>query len=258
MKLQAIGLWACLVLVASSAGAGESWIGKVVGVSDGDTVTVLHDRTPVKIRLHGVDAPEKAQPFGEQARQFTSGLVFGRQVRVEVLSRDKYGRSVGRIHLLAPERSLQQELLTAGLAWWYRQYSPRDTRLAALEEQARKARRGLWAEASPTPPWQWRHAGKARAASAAGSRDQAKPPAGMYRGNVKSRTLHAPGCRDYQCKHCTAGFATVEEAQRQGYRTHAACLPAFAKCYGECLRRSQPRAVAAELIQADCRRRCSK
>jgi len=140
--------------------AGEVWSGKVVAVADGDTITVLRDKTEVKIRLHGVDAPEKAQPFGEKAKQHTSGLVFGKEVRVEVVTRDKYGRTVARV-LYRPVRGaescLNEELVKAGLAWWYRQYSLKDKKLAQLEEEAKKAKRGLWADASPTPPWEYRH-----------------------------------------------------------------------------------------------------
>jgi micrococcal nuclease len=249
-----IGFAALVLLLAARVDAGESWTGKVVGVADGDTITVLHDRTPEKIRLHGVDAPEKAQPFGEKSKQLTSGLVFGKEVRVEVVTRDKYGRTVARVYTLNPPACLEEELVKAGLAWWYRKYDPKNAKLAKLEEEARKARRGLWADASPTPPWEWRHSG-AKGAPAAPT----APAAGAtYHGNSKSKTLHAPGCRDYDCKACTAGFKTVDEARKAGYRPHLACVTPFEKCYTECLRRSQMKAVKWEMIEADCRKRCTK
>ena len=234
------------------AGAGETWTGKVVGVADGDTITVLHDRTSQKIRLHGVDAPEKAQPFGDKAKQLTSSLVFGKEVKVEVVTRDKYGRTVGRVYTVSPDRCLEEELVKAGLAWWYRQYDPKNKKLAGLEEEARKARRGLWSDPSPTPPWEWRHGGKA-------ARPATAPAAGsLYHGNSRSRTIHAPGCHDYDCKSCAAGFKTVDEATKAGYRPHQACVAPFEKCYGECLKRNQPRAIPAERIEADCRKGCTK
>jgi micrococcal nuclease len=128
--------------------------GKVVGVSDGDTITVLHDRRPEKVRLNGVDSPEKGQPFGEKARQFTSRLAFGQDVIVRVVDRDRHGRTVADV-ILADGRSLNRELVRAGYAWWYRRYS-QDLSLSELEAQARLARSGLWADQQPTPPWEWR------------------------------------------------------------------------------------------------------
>lgn len=213
-----------LLAPTGALAAPVSWSGKVVGVADGDTVTVLHGQTPVKIRLHGIDAPEKAQPFGEKAKQLTSSLVFGKEVRVEVVTKDRYGRTVARVHVDA--RCLNEELLKAGLAWWYRQYSPRDKKLAALEDEARKARRGLWAEASPTPPWSWRRAGCAGGRCA---QRQPRPvaPRGLYRGSVRSKVFHAPGCPDYACRSCTVGFRTLDEAKNASYRPHAACVRLF-------------------------------
>src|SRR6266540_3845891 len=135
--------------------AAEQFTGKVVGISDGDTLSVLRDGKAVKVRLHGVDTPEKAQAFGTQARKFTSDAAFQQTVTVEVHTTDRYGRLVGEV-LLPDGRSLNQELVRAGMAWWYRQYAPKDTALAQLEADARAAKRGLWADASPVPPWEWR------------------------------------------------------------------------------------------------------
>ncbi len=128
--------------------------GRVVGVSDGDTITVLHNGKGKRIRLHGIDCPEKRQAFGNRAKQFTSKLVFGNTVTVQVMDRDRYGRTVGVV-LLPDGRSLNHELVRAGLAWMYRRYT-NDQSLSDLEEEARVARRGLWADAEPVPPWEWR------------------------------------------------------------------------------------------------------
>jgi micrococcal nuclease len=144
-------LWALVPL----SGYAEQFTGKVVGISDGDTISVLREGKAVKVRLHGVDAPEKAQAFGTQARKFTGDLAFQQTVTVAIRDTGRYGRLVGEV-LLPDGRSLNQELVRAGMAWWYRQYAPHDTTLAQLEAEARTAKRGLWADAHPVPPWQWR------------------------------------------------------------------------------------------------------
>ena len=130
---------------------------KVVGVADGDTLTVLRDdQTRYRVRLHGIDAPEKGQPFGNRAKQYASELAFGNIVTVEPTDRDQCGRIVADVRL--PDgRSLNREMVRAGLAWWYRRYS-HDPELARLEAEARAARRGLWADPHPVPPWEWRRA----------------------------------------------------------------------------------------------------
>ncbi len=142
-----------IVLVATQALAAD-FTGRVVGVSDGDTITVLHNGKGERIGLHGIDCPEKRQAFGNRAKQFTSKLVFGNAVTVQVMDRDRYGRTVGVV-LLPDGRSLNHELVRAGLAWMYRRYT-NDQSLSDLEEEARVARRGLWADRNPIPPWEWR------------------------------------------------------------------------------------------------------
>jgi len=128
--------------------------GEVVAVPDGDTVDVMHEGKAVRVRLAGIDCPEKRQPFGKRAKQRASELVFADEVVVDVETEDRYGRAVGTVTL--PEGATLNEILVReGLAWWYRQYS-KDERLGALEAEAKAARRGLWAEPSPTPPWEWR------------------------------------------------------------------------------------------------------
>src|SRR5207247_5883541 len=107
-----------LLMVAPVLVHAEQFTGKVVGISDGDTISVLREGKAVKVRLYGVDAPEKAQAFGTQARKFTGDLVFQRDVTVVVHTTDRYGRLVGDV-LLPDGLSLTQELVKAGLAWWY-------------------------------------------------------------------------------------------------------------------------------------------
>ena len=149
---------ALIVAGLSAALAAEpipEFNGKVVAIADGDTVTVLDGTTQVRVRLRGVDCPEKRQAFGTRAKQFTSDLVFGKEVTVKPKERDRYGRVVAEI-VLPDGRILNQELVRAGLAWWYRRYEPNDETLRALEKEARAARRGLWADPNPVPPWEFR------------------------------------------------------------------------------------------------------
>lgn len=129
--------------------------GRVVRVADGDTIAVLVGWRTVKVRFFGIDCPEMGQPFGQAAKGFTSNLLFGKTVQVSSRGRDRYGRELGVVR--APGGAPANEaLLGAGLAWWYRRYAPHETRLQAAEQQARTARRGLWADANPVQPWQWR------------------------------------------------------------------------------------------------------
>jgi micrococcal nuclease len=130
--------------------------GKVVGVSDGDTITVLDGTTEHKIRLFGVDSPEKHQPFGTRAKQFTSDMVFRKTVQVESVTRDRYGRTVGIVKVEG--RTLNEELVRAGMAWVYPDYCKRSicTEWRSLESHAHAQRRGLWQDAHPVPPWNFR------------------------------------------------------------------------------------------------------
>lgn len=141
--------------------ARAPFAGQCVGLSDGDTIQVLRQRRPMRVRLHGIDCPEKAQPFGDKARQFTANLVFGKTVKIYPTDTDRYGRTVAWV--FANTKCVNRELVAAGLAWHYQQYAPRETKLAALQEEARGARRGFWATAAPVAPWDWRHGARAAA-----------------------------------------------------------------------------------------------
>jgi len=130
--------------------------GLAVRILDGDTIEVMHGGKPERIRLPGIDCPEKSQAFGNRAKQFTADLVGKQTVTVQVKDRDRYGRTVGVI-VLSAGRTLNQELVRAGLAWWYKQYAAGDTVLQKLEEEARAAKVGLWVDPSPVAPWDFRH-----------------------------------------------------------------------------------------------------
>lgn len=129
--------------------------GEVVGVSDGDTIKVLVKKNVRKVRLYGVDTPEKKQAFGMKAKQFTSSLVFGKNVSVTVVSKDRYGRYVGIVKL-DDGRLLNHELVRYGFAWWYSHYAPNDTKLRNLERQARLEKRQLWSDPDAVAPWDFR------------------------------------------------------------------------------------------------------
>jgi micrococcal nuclease len=136
--------------------SGQDFSGRVVGISDGDTISVMHEGRSEKIRLHGIDAPERGQAFSNRAKQFVSGLYFGKEVTVKPRGLDRYQRTVAEV-ILADGRNLNHEIVKAGFAWWFRRYAPGDETLEWLEKEARQARRGLWVDQeSPIPPWEWR------------------------------------------------------------------------------------------------------
>ncbi len=149
-------LFLLILALAGLAPAANAIIGKVIGVADGDTITVLENRTQYKIRLYGIDAPEGHQDFGNRAKQFTADLVFGKIVQVEKMDTDRYGRTVGIVTV--GKVCVNEELIKNGFAWVY----PRYCNISicgdwyALEAHARASKKGLWAHADPLPPWEFR------------------------------------------------------------------------------------------------------
>ncbi len=130
-------------------------VGKVVGVHDGDTLTLLVDgNREVKIRLDGIDAPELGQPFGKNAKAALSATVFEKAVTVKVGTTDRYGRTIGRIYL--NDQDVNLGMVRTGFAWWYRQYAPKDGALEMAEKYAKIRKDGLWADLEPIAPWEWR------------------------------------------------------------------------------------------------------
>ena len=129
--------------------------GKVVGIADGDTVTILTDNKQTRIRLAEIDTPEKNQPYGQKAKKALSDFIFGKTVRVEVQTIDRYGRTVGKIFL--DGLNINKEMVRAGHAWVYRRYT-KDETLFKLEEYAKQNMLGLWAlpKEQRIAPWEWR------------------------------------------------------------------------------------------------------
>lgn len=159
-------------LLAPLLAAAESRTCLVVGVSDGDTLTArcgtVGNYEQIKVRFNGIDAPEKKQPFGERAKQALSDLVYMKDVALDCPKTDRYGRSVCRV-MVAPAsapagpKTLDAGLamITVGMAWWYRAYAREQTpqergQYEFAETEARAKRVGLWADAEPVPPWDWR------------------------------------------------------------------------------------------------------
>lgn len=151
---------ALLLVLALTPAWADFLVGRVVAVADGDTITLLDDtKVQHNIRLAGIDAPERKQPFGQRAKEQLSDLVFGKTVKVETEKVDRYGRQIGKV--LIDGRDANLAMVTSGMAWHYKKYQ---TELAALdrllyasaEEDARAGRVGLWRKPAPVASWDWR------------------------------------------------------------------------------------------------------
>lgn len=137
-----------------SCSEGATFSGKCVGVADGDTITVLKRGKAVRVRLYGIDCPERGQDFYRAAKAFTSEHVYGKIVEVSPVDQDDYGRLVAWVS--ADGKNLNKELVAGGLAWWYKRYAPNSRELAKLEKKARRERIGIWSHPNPVPPWEFR------------------------------------------------------------------------------------------------------
>ena len=154
MSLKKLGALLLIGLLFSSNAAAD-FIGPVVSVLDGDTIEVLHNMHPERIRLSGIDCPEKGQAFGTRAKQALSALAFGRDVMLDTHGQDKYNRTLADV-ILRDGTNVNHELVKEGWCWWYRKYAPGDTVLEGLERDAREAKKGLWADPHLVPPWELR------------------------------------------------------------------------------------------------------
>jgi micrococcal nuclease len=134
----------------------ESWSGEVVGVADGDTITALNNGKGERIRLYGIDTPEKRQAFGKKAKQFTSDMVYGKTVEVKIKDIDRYGRTVALVNV--DGESLNEALVKAGYAWVYQRYCKESfcKDWLSFEGVARYGKIGLWSDPDPEPPWDFR------------------------------------------------------------------------------------------------------
>lgn len=128
--------------------------GRVISIADGDTLTVLVDRQQVKVRLVEIDAPEKAQAFGNRSKQSLSDMCFDKEAQIQDKGKDRYGRTLGRVFCGGMDANAEQ--VGQGMAWVYDKYVT-DHSLYRLQDEARAAKRGLWVDSAPVPPWEWRH-----------------------------------------------------------------------------------------------------
>jgi endonuclease YncB( thermonuclease family) len=160
MHLKTLARITCLFLTPLYAIAATQYNGTVVGVSDGDTIKVLDaDKQLHKVRLYGIDCPEKKQAYGVRAKEFTSSKVFNEHVLVEVQTHGRYGREVAIV--FGKGFCLNEELLKAGLTWVYPQYyKERGQNWPALQAAAKASGLGLWADPNPIPPWEFRKRSK--------------------------------------------------------------------------------------------------
>lgn len=136
---------------------GWAWQGNVVGVTDGDSITEMHDGKGEEIRLYGVDCPEKRQDFGQRAKDFTSTELFGKMVAVSPVTTDRYGRTVAMVTLNG--RNFNRNIIQAGYAWVFQKYCTKAEcdEWNKLEALARANKIGIWSGQNPTPPWEFRH-----------------------------------------------------------------------------------------------------
>jgi endonuclease YncB( thermonuclease family) len=143
-----------LFLIFNLSAQAETIQGLVVKIADGDTLTLLTgSNEKIKVRLAGIDTPERKQPFGSEAKQALSKLVFQKKALIEVETKDRYGRTVGIVFV--DGQNINYELVRQGMAWVYRKYT-NDEILYELEAQAKTKKTGLWADAKPIAPWSWR------------------------------------------------------------------------------------------------------
>lgn len=178
-------LLACLILVSACARGTPEFRGKVVGVSDGDTIRVLVNREEIAVRLEGIDAPEARQSFGNQSKQALSQMVFGQEVTVRYTTEDRAGRRVGTI-LLAGD-NINAKMIEGGWAWHFKEYGE-DQRLTDLERKAKLAKRGLWVDRNPLEPWEFRARQK---------REQGEPSTRFWL-NTSSNVRHNENCEHFR------------------------------------------------------------
>lgn len=205
-----------LVLTLGPAAAAETC--RVVGVHDGDTLTCLTaTQQQLRVRLAEIDAPESAQPWGVRSKQALSDLCFNQTATLTVQDTDRYGRTVARVQCAGRDANAEQ--VRAGMAWVYRQYL-RDSSLLSLETDAKTARRGLWADAAPVPPWDWR---RGRRGDAGGEQPPpSKPAAGNLSCAGKTTCGQMSNCTEarFYLEHCGASRL---DGDRDGVPCEAIC-----------------------------------
>lgn len=147
-------LFVCCHLKDSATTVSEVIEGKVVGITDGDTFTLLSPgKKRIKVRLYGIDCPEKGQDFASVAKERLSELIFGKPVQIAFKSYDRWGRTVGTV--VCDGKNVNEILLAEGLAWHFTRYDD-NAEWSVIERNAREKKLGLWSLVNPVPPWKWR------------------------------------------------------------------------------------------------------
>ena len=207
------------------ASAGQTLTGTVVVVHDGNTFTVQRGSSLYKVRLAEVDAPEMGQAFGKQARQFTEDMTLGRRVRVNVLLIDMHGRRVGTV-IVEDGRVLNEELVHAGLAWYYRVSPVKNPRLQRLEQGAFQNRLGLWVEKDPIPPWEFRRESHIpNVPATVGQVDYDRIFHYGMVGNRRTKIVRWPACQQYRLSRPRQAriFHSRQQARQMGFTPAKDC-----------------------------------
>lgn len=152
LQVNGTGEWTVTVVQLLSV---EGSSGQVVAVLDGDIIEVLFGNRRERIRLNGIDCPETGQAYGINAKQATSELVFDKEVTLQTHGKDQYGRTIADV-LLPDGTNVNQQLVREGWCWWYQKHAPKDHALRQSEQEAKAAKRGLWNDPDPLPPWVYR------------------------------------------------------------------------------------------------------
>ncbi|MBK8168670.1 MAG: thermonuclease family protein [bacterium] len=221
----AVGL--LLALLAAPLVAAE-YQGKVVAITDGDTLTLLvpdgSSQRQIKVRLGEIDAPESRQPYGTRAKQQLSDLVFSRPARVVVQDTDRYGRTVGRVYVGGFD--VNAEMVRRGGAWVYRQYA-KDPSLYRLEAEAKAAKRGLWAlpASQNIPPWEWRKTESGRRASAGPPPVAGRAVPGSFSCGPKKYCREMASCEEARFYLTRCGLTTID-GNRDGEPCETLCAKA--------------------------------
>lgn len=184
----------------------ETLTGKVLYVSDGDTLTMSVSGTKEKIRFYGVDAPESSQEYGLESKAFVKDRIDNKEIKVEITNTDRYGRKIGKIYY--DGKYLNEELVRSGYAWWYQQYARRDMTLKEAEEYARVQKIGLWKSSDPIAPWDYRRGHRTE------SIEPIKNIDGVVYVTKTGKKYHRKGCRYLKSVYRSY---SLKEAEAKGY-----------------------------------------
>jgi micrococcal nuclease len=219
LSVQVILFGFLLLLSILDTSSSYAWEGKVTGVIDGIYITVTHDGKGERVRLYGIDCPEKRQEFSQEAKKLTSDMVLRKVVEVEPVvvdhkghTRDQYGRTVARVYT-DDRRCLNEALVRSGLAWVFSQSCtrPECKTWKELEKQAKRQQLGLWSMSNPIPPWEFRHNKGARIP--------------IYHGDITKHVFHSSNCEEFDCSSCIAVFKGRDQALKAGYKACGLCNP---------------------------------